>query len=788
MVVNRNAVQHLPRTTAGVRFSPRLQDAFASGLPPLTVITAPRGYGKTSLISAWLGTDLPVDVRHYLALDPGCRTREQLWSALGQAMFGDPALDLEGLRDAIGDEQRASLIIIDNYQYAGLDDGVSEVDELLIDLVQSISHIFVIVAGRVLRPLETLGSMALPTVIIGPAELALTPERLQLLANDLGTNVTRNRALSLTEGVAGWPALLRMCLNHSALTGEDPELNLTTTMNYIDTVLGDADARLREFVMRACVADELTPEIARNLAAEGAGPQQIREAYGLGLLRRVPDTSTYEFPSAIKRALFEMTRAESPASVQEARRLLASIETGNTDPFHTLQHAVEMGDWEAALGTLQENFIPLANRDPRRTAELLGQLPPNAVRESPYAKVLLQEAAGVPTEEESYTSWPGQHTPGQMDEIIDQLTSAGPGGPDEETALLLWGLGAAASGQMDSAIYVINRCWARTRQSQDHLLHAHVAASAIAAVYAYQGEIHQARLWLADGRALREEVPPPGFAALTYAIADALTSVDAGAPSAGDLLEELPEPKHRGIIWALRSQALARHAALYASDEQMTSLINELRAAVRYMGRGSVSESILINALIELLINADMLPIARELTTRTPPTDSSTISHARLALAQNDFAGAINLASQVGDPLTQLPRLIAERDVIRASAAHGLGEFTDADRYFTQAVRSIRASGQFRALTILPYYLFVALAGGDTGILQMWPVPGQAESPVAELTPREVQILRSLAHLSGPSEVAHTLNLSVNTVKTHVQAIYRKLKVSNRSGAIARIS
>src|SRR5699024_12229514 len=103
------------------------------------------------------------------------------------------------------------------------------------------------------------------------------------------------------------------------------------------------------------------------------------------------------------------------------------------------------------------------------------------------------------------------------------------------------------------------------------------------------------------------------------------------------------------------------------------------------------------------------LPIARELANRLAPTDSATISHARLALAQNDFREAMRLAAQVEDSLTQFPRLVVERDVILASAAHGLGDFASAQRHFERAIKAVKGGDQARALAILPHYLFAEL-------------------------------------------------------------------------------
>jgi LuxR family maltose regulon positive regulatory protein len=61
------------------------------------------------------------------------------------------------------------------------------------------------------------------------------------------------------------------------------------------------------------------------------------------------------------------------------------------------------------------------------------------------------------------------------------------------------------------------------------------------------------------------------------------------------------------------------------------------------------------------------------------------------------------------------------------------------------------------------------------------------ESPVVELlTDKEMEVLRHLAALFSTEEIAHTMFVSVNTVKTHVRGILRKLAASRRNEAIRR--
>jgi LuxR family maltose regulon positive regulatory protein len=57
-------------------------------------------------------------------------------------------------------------------------------------------------------------------------------------------------------------------------------------------------------------------------------------------------------------------------------------------------------------------------------------------------------------------------------------------------------------------------------------------------------------------------------------------------------------------------------------------------------------------------------------------------------------------------------------------------------------------------------------------------------TPAGALTPREAAVLRALAGPEGLAEVAASLYMSTNTLKTHTRRIYRKLGVSNRPEAV----
>ncbi len=64
---------------------------------------------------------------------------------------------------------------------------------------------------------------------------------------------------------------------------------------------------------------------------------------------------------------------------------------------------------------------------------------------------------------------------------------------------------------------------------------------------------------------------------------------------------------------------------------------------------------------------------------------------------------------------------------------------------------------------------------------------GQAlADPLETLSPRETELLKALADGLTNSQIAKSLNISLNTVKFHLKNLYQKLGVSSRSQAVSR--
>lgn len=92
---------------------------------------------------------------------------------------------------------------------------------------------------------------------------------------------------------------------------------------------------------------------------------------------------------------------------------------------------------------------------------------------------------------------------------------------------------------------------------------------------------------------------------------------------------------------------------------------------------------------------------------------------------------------------------------------------------FLTLLLRLHLSKRFRLKPLVMFYLLTHLYHASF-----------LEEPPSGLTRCERRVLKLLADGLNNSEIARTLSISVNTVQTHLQHIYQKLKVRDRAQAI----
>ncbi|MDH6515046.1 LuxR family maltose regulon positive regulatory protein [Streptomyces sp. SAI-135] len=175
------------------------------------------------------------------------------------------------------------------------------------------------------------------------------------------------------------------------------------------------------------------------------------------------------------------------------------------------------------------------------------------------------------------------------------------------------------------------------------------------------------------------------------------------------------------------------------------------------------------------------------------------VEAARIQLAAGRADEAIDLLDSLAADGRSGPAVTVRAALVRARAAHGAGDSETARRLVAQALVLARSERLRRPFLDAGRWIRPLLVGAPLRPLAagwLLPAPAPGGGPVAaprpaplvveELSEREHDVLRRLAQMMSTQEIAADLYLSVNTVKTHLKSLYRKLGVNRRSEAVRR--
>ncbi|MET8131698.1 LuxR C-terminal-related transcriptional regulator [Streptomyces sp. NPDC005251] len=181
----------------------------------------------------------------------------------------------------------------------------------------------------------------------------------------------------------------------------------------------------------------------------------------------------------------------------------------------------------------------------------------------------------------------------------------------------------------------------------------------------------------------------------------------------------------------------------------------------------------------------------------TGPEAAAAAARARLATGDREAARALldELSTEPDDG----PGIAVRVLLARAQTADALGDDSTAQRLVARALRLARPEHLRRPFVEAGPWLrtFVrrrpVLAQGHEWLPVMAAVRGTGPAPRPEHTPvieplsdREQEVLERLSQMMSRDEIAADLHLSVNTVKTHLKSVYRKLAATRRGEAVRR--
>jgi LuxR family transcriptional regulator, maltose regulon positive regulatory protein len=730
-----------------------------------------------------------------------------------------------------------TLVLDDVHQLAG-SDVVAGLDELIHHAPENLG---LVLAGRY-APGLALAKLRVSGQVgdIGAAELACTGEEASAYLASMGVTADEQARAGIMRQTEGWMAGLRLLSMTMGPGGEPAAETGQLVSDYLcDEILAPLPRDTRDVMLRTCLTEAVPADLARELtkdAAAAARLDQLSKENGL-----VSETGTgqaeYRYHPMLRAALNTVLRRELPAEVPGLLGRIARWHAGRDDVLGAVRAAVQAGDWEfgtevlrasgpvvpstaewAELETVLASFPPdRRSADAALAAELaaarLWQDDPDGAL--PHLDCAQGRLDGMSGPDRATTElWltalqvmrqaSSQADPAAAWELAGRAHEESRSVPEHRATGLLWlALGCASLRRLDP------------RQASTALQHAssQLAAGGLGLVRerarSWEAVAHACYGDLATATRVAAEVAegPVGGPELApiLAVSQAVAHIARDEPEAAAMLLDQadqaaagPQPAGEpaiGVLTGLARTRIAIDEGNLTGARGLVRLLTEMTAG----DRAATAAVAVLDAEISLAAGERDRASAVLAGVAHPCAD---IGRARLLMTEDDDKGAIKLLEPVissppdrGSALTVrltalLTSVIAHRRLNQApEAAERLEEALALAEPDDQSGQFIAAGSPIRsALTVLitPASPWATFAGRILDRFDGRLPHGLSAPSGTALTESELAVLRFLPSHMTNQEIAESLFLSINTIKTHLSSVYRKLGVTSRRQAIAQ--
>lgn len=762
------------------------------------------------------------------------------WTVTAGAVLGSQRLSaLAGL--VVGAPQRLTLVI-DGYELASLD-LAHEVDFLLRHSMGRLRLVFV---GRV-DPILALYRYRLTDSMfeLRAPDLAFSdPEARQLLRSS-GVVVSDEAAGDLNRRVNGWVAGLRFAARALARQ-EDPEAYLTMVVAQtadineylVGEVLNAQTPVVRQFLLDTCVSDLVCAELAELLGGAAAVQTMNELVERRAFVEPVPGRpGCYHYYPFFRSFLRAVLAYESPDRMVELQRTASRWLRGQGMHAQSLAHLATIGAWEdMATQIVDEELIGqlLLEELGGPLGERVGELPADldvpaacvvraaaALREGDEPRCSRELAAARKSEPDdvfggalglsivvvdalrasfSDDSTAAAELATEAERLLAEIPVASPGQAASELATVVaftQGLAALRRGDLGAAATALTRAVRHAPAGTSTAFRADCLGY-LAVAHALQGElssaVHRAEESLsivAQAGQDHLDVSPSGHVALAWVgvercDADVVRGHVALARASRTLSEH---PMCNALVEA--ATATLEHA-----DGQAASAMDRLETAAATAANREPWMADQLRLEAARLSMPKGVPEQRHGTLRTVERPDTAA-----AWAARGVPGAVEKVLEPAEhddaPLgTQVRALLAEAAMAshhrhQVQAGHALSDalrlaarermrrpFRDASPSVRQMVTSDPRLAQEHA------WLHLGAQPGPSSSR----TDSQRGLPIVvePLTAKELEVLGHLAELLTTDEIAQKMFVSVNTVRTHIRNILRKVGVNRRNAAIRR--
>jgi LuxR family maltose regulon positive regulatory protein len=380
----------------------------------LILVSAPAGFGKTTLLSEWTRQSKPPVPTAWLSLEEADDEPRRFWNyfiaALRtlQSVIGETSLALLGsarplpiqaaltpLINEIAGIERDSLLILDDYHFIQSEPIHSGVNFLLEHLPP---RLHLVIATRADPPLPIAHFRGKGMILeIGADDLRFTAEEANALLTGLGAPALSSGDIeALNTRAEGWAVGLKMAILSMRGEKDIPGFisGFTGTHRYImdyllEEVLQRQSPEVRDFLLKTSVLERLNGPLCDAVTGRQDGQETLisLEKANLFLVPLDDSRQWYRYEHLFAELLRHRLETEfGPEKFNELHRLASGWHEGNGFLEKAIDHALAAHDWEKAID-LVVSINPIIVYGGRTTYGWLHQVPQDVLIAHPTAYV-----------------------------------------------------------------------------------------------------------------------------------------------------------------------------------------------------------------------------------------------------------------------------------------------------------------------------------------------------------------------------------------------------------------
>lgn len=349
---------------------------------PLTLITAPAGFGKTTLVKSWLSSDMRGSEVVWLALNEADNQAMQLLRRIGKALASltdnteeslalfdsnspaDRQVLLAALLRLTSNLTQRFIVVIDDFHFIT----AADVHRAMTTFIERMSpELHIVLISRSVPPMPLARFRANGWLLeIGSNLLRFTQAEIQTFLSTVGIQLDQHDLLRLEQRTEGWIAGLQLLALAAQNCSEDDRLALIRRLSgenryifdyLVEEIVNQQNDETHAFLMQTAILEQMNSSLCNAVTLRLDGQQRLEQlAHSNAFTSPVDETTQwYRYHPLFRETLLAHLQRTMPELTSELHQRAALWYSQQGDITKAVNHFFTASDFRSLAELLERN-------------------------------------------------------------------------------------------------------------------------------------------------------------------------------------------------------------------------------------------------------------------------------------------------------------------------------------------------------------------------------------------------------------------------------------------------